>query len=373
MLKKIFSTLLCLALLPCCALAESAQAAGEDLGFELLRALYTGGENVMLSPASLTTALGMAAEGAAGETLEQLLGALGAQDVSALKDAVPEEIKSANAAFAAPELTLKGDYVERVNENYGAEWFALDADVVEKVNAWVEEHTDGLIDRLFSEAPDPQTGLILVNAIAMDEAWASPFEAYNTVGDSFHAPQGDVDVEMMYQQADFDYVERDGVQIVRLPYADSVLSMWIALPGEGVGLDGLLDALAGQGMDYLKDGAEARRVDLYLPKFDLTTENSLADALKALGVEAPFGDGADFSGISDVPVKIGGILQKVRVQLDEEGTEAAAATAVSVACMAMPLPEDTVEVRVDRPFAFIVADGESDSVCFAGAIGNPVA
>ena len=374
MLKKILSTLLCLALLPCCALAESAQAAGEDLGFELLRALYTGGENVMLSPASLTTALGMAAEGAAGETLEQLLGALGAQDVSALKDAVPEEIKSANAAFVAQGLLLKGDYIDRLNEAYGAEWFELDAEVVEVVNAWVAEHTDGLIEKLLSQAPDPQTGLILINAIAMDAKWEKPFKDYNTIEDDFHATQGDVSVEMMYQREFFDYVERDGLQIVRLPYAGGALEMWIALPGEGVsiGLDGLLDALAEQGMDYLKDGAQEREVDLFLPKFDLTTENSLSDALKALGLEAPFGSNADFSGISEVPLRIDEILQKVRVQLDEEGTKAAAATAAMVACMAMLPEEEPVEMRVDRPFAFVIADGETDSVCFAGVVENPV-
>ena len=378
-MKKILSILLCLALLGCAALAEpvaaeSAPAVGEKLGFELLKALYAEGGNVLLSPASLTLALGMAAEGAEGETLTAILTALGAEDASELGDVVPEEIKSANAAFVAQGLPLKGDYIDRLNEAYGAEWFDLDAEVVEVVNAWVAEHTDGLIEKLLSQAPDPQTGLILINAIAMDAKWEKPFKDYNTIEDDFHAPQGDVSVEMMYQREFFDYVERDGLQIVRLPYAGGALEMWIALPGEGVsiGLDGLLDALAEQGMDYLKDGAEEREVDLFLPKFDLTTENSLSDALKALGLEAPFGSDADFSGISEVPLRIDEILQKVRVQLDEEGTKAAAATAAIVACMALIPEEEPVEVRADRPFAFVIADAETDSVCFAGVVENPV-
>ena len=372
-MKKILSILLCVVLLGCTALAE-ASPAGEKLGFALLKELYAGGGNVMLSPASLALALGMAAEGASGETLEQIQTALGVEDLSGLSGVVPGEISSANAAFAAQGLPLDGAYVDRLSEAYGAEWFDLDADVVEKVNAWVAEHTDGLIDQLLSETPDPMTGLILINAIAMDAKWASPFKAYNTIEDIFHAPEGDVNVEMMYQQAFFDYVERDGLQIVRLPYADSTLEMWIALPGAGasIGMDGLLDALAEQGLAYLTDGAEEREVDLFLPKFDLTTENSLSDALKALGVELPFGEDADFSGISEVPMWIDEILQKVRVQLDEEGTKAAAATAAIVACMAAPLPEDTVEMRVDRPFAFVIADGETGSVCFAGVVENPV-
>ena len=378
-MKKILSILLCLALLGCAALAEPVAAepaptVGEKLGFELLKALYAEGGNVLLSPASLTLALGMAAEGAEGETLTAILTALGAEDASELGDVVPEEIKSANAAFVAQGLPLKGDYIDRLNEAYGAEWFDLDAEVVEVVNAWVAEHTDGLIEKLLTEVPDPQTGLILINAIAMDAKWEKPFKDYNTIEDDFHAPQGDVSVEMMYQREFFDYVERDGLQIVRLPYAGGALEMWIALPGEGVsiGLDGLLDALAEQGMDYLKDGAEEREVDLFLPKFDLTTENSLSDALKVLGVELPFDENADFSGISEVPLRIDEILQKVRVQLDEEGTKAAAATAAIVACMALVPEEEPVEVRADRPFAFVIADAETDSVCFAGVVENPV-
>ena len=377
-MKKILSILLCLVLLGCAALAEpvaaeAAPAAGEKLGFELLKELYRGEGNVMLSPASLTMALGMAAEGAAGETLAAILTALGAEDASELSGVVPEEIKSANAAFAAPGLQLMEDYIERLNEAYGAEWFDLDAEVVEKVNAWVEKHTDGLIDQLLTEAPDPMTGLILINAIAMDAKWEKPFEAYNTIEDTFHATQGDVTVEMMYQRDFFDYVEKDGVQIIRLPYADSALEMWIALPGEGVEMDNLMDALAAQGMDDLKEGAEEREVDLFLPKFDLTTENSLSDALKALGLELPFGSDADFSGISGVPMRIDEILQKVRVQLDEEGTRAAAATAAIVACMAAIPEEEPVEMRADRPFVFVIADAETGSVCFAGVVENPAA
>ena len=90
-------------------------------------------------------------------------------------------------------------------------------------------------------------------------------------------------------------------------------------------------------------------------------------------MEAPFGSDADFSSVSEVPLRIDEILQKVRVQLDEEGTKAAAATAAMVACMAMLPEEEPVEMRVDRPFAFVIADGETDSVCFAGVVENPVA
>ncbi len=385
-MKKILSILLCLAMLGCAALAEevlekAAPPVGERLGFALLKELYGAGENRVISPASLTLALGMAAEGAAGETLAEILAALDAEEVTQLAGVVPGEIESANAAFVAPGVALKPDYADRLEQGYGAERFEIDGEVVEKVNAWVEEHTGGLIDRLLSEAPDPNTGLVLVNAIAMDAKWDKPFEPQNTIEDTFHAPGGDVTVEMMYQRDSFDYAERDGLQIIRLPYArddaqgEGALEMWIALPGEGasVGIEGALDALAAEGMAWLREGAESTEVDLFLPKMDVSDGNSLADALKALGVEAAFGGGADFSGISDVPMRIGDILQKTRVQLDEEGTRAAAATADIMACMAARPVENPPEVRVDRPFAFVIADGETGTTCFAGVIENPAA
>ena len=391
-MKKILSILLCLALLGCAALAEPAEVAategapavGERLGFALLKELYGGGNRV-ISPASLTLALGMAAAGASGETLSEILAAMDAEDAGQLALALPAEIQSANAAFVAPGLSLKPDYAARLDADYAAERFEIDGAVVEKVNSWVEVHTGGLIDRLLSDAPDPATGLMLVNAIAMDSKWAKPFEPYNTIEDDFHAPDGDVRVEMMYQRENFDYAEKDGLQIVRLPYAAEEgaeasgdaggLEMWIVLPGEGagVGLEGALDALAEEGMAYLRGDAAPAEVDLFLPKMDVSDENILAQALQALGVKAAFGDGADFSAASDANMKIAEILQKARVQLDEEGTRAAAATAVIMECMAAAPVESPVEMRVDRPFAFVIADAARGAVCFAGVIENPAA
>lgn len=383
-MRKILSVLLCLALLGGAALAAPAESAapvvGEHLGFALLKELYDGG-NCIFSPASLTLALGMAAAGAAGETLSEILTAMDAESAEKMVLGLPEEIRSANAAFVAPGLLLKQDYLDHLEADYGAERFEIDGAVVEKVNSWVEAHTGGLIGRLLSDAPDPETGLILVNAIAMDSKWEKPFEAHNTAQASFHAPDGDVTVEMMYQRENFDYAQKDGLQILRLPYAAAAqegagnLEMWIVLPGEdaSIGLEGALDALAEEGMSYLRSDAVAAEVDLYLPKMDVCDENALAHALQVLGVRSAFGDGADFSGASDVSMRIGEVLQKARVQLDEEGTRAAAATAVIMECMAAAPVESPVEMRVDRPFAFVIADAAHGTVCFAGVVEDPTA
>lgn len=370
-MKKMIAWIMMLALLMSGALAEVTEvpAAGVQLGWDLLSMLHVSGENTILSPQSLAYALGMAAEGAQGETLDEILSALGVQDVSEISAGI-EGIKDANAVFADQNLVLKPEYVEALNERYGAEWFDMNGDVVAKVNEWVKGHTDGLIEELLSEMPAADLGMILVNAVAMDADWAAPFSPEATAEDTFHAPGGDILVQMMNQKEYFDYAEKDGMQIIRLPYQTGNLEMWIVLPPEG-GMFQLLEILANEGMDYLKSDAEKHEVILSLPKFDLTDDNTLSEALKLLGVEAAFADTADFSGISDTPLCVDEILQKVRVQVDEQGTKAAAATALMMREMGMLPVEAPAEMRVDRPFMFVISDAESGSVCFMGAVENP--
>lgn len=383
MMKKILMILLCLALMTGAASAQmeaapgspreayGKMAAGEKLGMDLLSMLHVSGENTVLSPQSLALALGMAAEGAMGDTLKEILDALGVEEVSEITSGLPEGLKSANAIFTAPGLDLKQDYMDRLNDNYQAERFEIDADVVENVNAWVRENTGGLIERMLSEAPAADVAALLINAVAMDAEWAAPFAPEATYEDMFHAAGGDVTVEMMHQTARFDYAEKDGMQIVRLPYEDGSMEMWIALPPEG-GMFQLLEILANDGMFYLKSDAEMREVILSLPKADVSDERSLAEALKLLGVEAAFGADADFSGVSDLPLCIDDILQKARIQIDEQGTKAAAATMVMMRLMSAPPEEEPVVMDVNRPFVFVISDSETGAVCFAGAVENPV-
>lgn len=380
-MKKILMILLCLAMIFCCAQAEPAPgspmeafgpaAPGAQMGLDLLSMLHVRGENTVLSPQSLALALGMAAEGAQGNTLAELLTALGVQDVSQIASALPEGIKSANAVFTAPALSLKQDYMNRLAEAYRAEHFPIDADVVEKVNSWVMENTDGLIEKMLSEAPAADIGMLLLNAVAMDAKWALPFTPEATAEDIFHTVDGDVTVRMMHQTAHFDYAEKDGMQILRLPYQDSTLEMWIVLPPEE-GMGQLLEILANEGLFYLKSDAEDREVILSLPKVDVSDDRSLSAALKLLGVQDAFGENADFSGISDLPLCMDDVVQKARIQIDEEGTRAAAATMIMMRMMSARPDQEPVEMHVNRPFAFVISDSETGALYFAGAVENPV-
>lgn len=382
-MKKLIVCLLALLIVICLALAggyakvyfadepqqSAAATAAGRLDFGLLKEMYMPGENAVVSPLSAKLALSMAAEGAKGETLKQILAVLGAEQPAGVS---PEDVESANAVFTAPGLELRGDYAERLSEGYAAQWFEIDGDVVNRVNGWVKENTNGMIEKLLSDAPAADTGMILLNAVAMNGKWSSPFDPGNTREDVFHAPGGDVNVDMMYQTEQFRYAEKDGGQIVRLPFSDSSLEMWIALPEEG-GMSALLDALDREGVAYLHGDAQGRMVSLYLPKADILDENVLSDSLKRLGMELAFTAEADFSGMSDVPMCIDQVLQNARIRIDEEGTRAAAATSVAMKVYGAPNAEPPAQMKVDRPFAFVICDEESGEICFAGVIENPAA
>lgn len=376
-MKKCLCALLALTLflLPLAG-AETSSAAGSQLGFELLRELNNGSDNRVLSPVSLAYALAMAAEGAEGDTRAELLEALAAEDPSTageLTDALEAAgLKVANAAFATGGVAISEDYIKALADAFGAEWFEAGDDLAGRINQWVSEHTDGLIDRMLDDELSDDTALALVNALAMDADWLSPFAPDVTVDGAFHAPDGDVTVPFMHQTLSTRYGERDGVQLLRLGYADSDLELLIALPGEDGSVSDVLDGLCEEGLAYFQFGEEGVEVSLSMPKTDISDANSLVDALKALGIKAPFGDSADFSGISEEGgLYISQILQKARLIFDEEGTQAAASTVVSVATSAYN-PDLPVEFNMNRPFVAVIADAATGAVCFAAVVNNPL-
>lgn len=375
-MKKLMCVLLAVML---CASFACAQAQERHFGFEVLRKVYSG-ENQVISPVSLAYALGMAAQGAEGETKQEILGFLGVDDVSELADLqntlAEKGLKQANAAFLTGGMTPREEYADAIEEVFGAEWFENKGNTAAKINAWVKKHTDGMIEKLVEEMP-AETALALVNAIAMEAKWMAEFDPNATFDDVFHAPGGDVIVPFMHKTFRADYGECDGVQLLRLQYRNddyepAGLTMLIALPEEG-GVEKVLDGLCAEGLDYFSFREDRVKVKLSMPKVDIAADNNLSDVLKALGVEAAFSDRADFSGISEEPLRIGSVLQKARLMMDEEGTKAAAATAVMMEAMAMPMPEETVEFNMNRPFVLAIADEESGAVCFAGVVANPTA
>lgn len=377
-MRRLFCLFLTLLLLTAPALSETS---GNLLGLSLLTDMTDGTKNAAVSPLSLQMALSLAREGAAGETRAELDALLAgdAIDTETLLDnaryaddyarggmSVPG-LRAANAGFVDPEVELLPDYVSRVD----AEWFPLDTDPA-NINAWASKHTDGLIDRILTAPLSPDTVLCLVNALAMEARWECAFDEDDTYRGIFHAPDGDVETDLMYQEHAFAYGERDGAQLVRLPYQGTSLAMYVILPEEG-GVQPALQALAQEGMAYF-DGMEiGPDVRLTLPKFSLTYGDSLLDGLRARGMTLSTSLDADFSAMcADVPLYIGDVRQNVRVDVDEEGTRAAAVTAILMLPGAsMPLEEpEFVEMTVDRPFLFVIADEESGAIAFAGVVAE---
>jgi len=382
-MKKIVSLLLVMFMLASTACAEEGETVvpGNRLGFEALRVLNDGTQNRVFSPVSLAYALAMAAQGAEGETKQEIIDVLDGDpaDVAAMTEVLAEAgQKLANAGFVAGDITFEEAYVDALREQFGAEWFADGKNVEKQINKWVKKHTDGLVEKMVEGELPEEAQLVLLNAIAMDAKWARPFSAEATSEDVFHTADGDVTVDFMHKRGWMEYGERDGVQLLKLHYLNeaedalSGLSMLIALPEVG-GVSDVLNGLCAEGINYFAFGEEDCEVILSMPKMDISADNSLNDVLKALGVENAFSDEADFSGMTkDEPLRIGGVKQKARLIVDEEGTKAAAATMVVMATSAMR-PSEPVEFNMNRPFVVVIADEVSGAVCFAGIIVNPAA
>ena len=411
-MKHMIALLLMLAL-AAGACAEGSAVPGNRLGFELLERMSDGTQNLFISPVSLGYALSLAACGAQGETLEEMLRALEAEDALSaaglLQPLAEAGLKQANAAFTARELYP--DYIDTVSQSYDARFFPLESP--KAVNEWVREHTDGLIDQLVDEQSPLDAALLLLNAIAMDAEWASPFEPEATRDRTFHAPAGDVETPFMGQVLTAEYAEGYGAQAVKLRYRNSGLYMLLVLPEAG-GVPEMLSRLSDEGLEafefdlrspesiiegivaqqrrYDSDLDEAAlraalaeqftapepwRVSLSLPKLDITGGGSLADPLRELGIRRAFETDADFFAMGDTGLYIGDVIQKVRVQVDEEGTRAAAVTEIMMMDgMGMPgfdYEQAPVSMVLDRPFILLIADEATGAVCFAGVVANPAA
>jgi len=370
-MKKVICLLMAFLLMTGCAWAETP---GNRLGFETLRELSDGTKNQIVSPLSLACAMAMAAKGAQGETQRELLDALDAEDADEaallLTASAAAGLRQANAAFLPGEMVPREEYVSALEEQFGAEWFSAEESSSADINSWVKEQTDGMIPEIVGELA-PETQLALINAIAMDAKWQVTFDPYDNTEGVFYAPEGETNVTYMNREFYADCGERENVQMLRLRYRDCGLSMLIALPEVG-GVDAVLDGLCAEGLGYFIFREEAAKVKLSMPKTDIDVTNPLTETLQALGVARAFSDGADFSGITeDAPLKIGSVIQKARLILDEDGTRAAAATVMAMATGAMPQPEEIVEFRMDRPFVFVIADELSGVVCFAGVVASP--
>ena len=240
------------------------------------------------------------------------------------------------------------------------------------INGWVSDETHERIPELIpSGAISPATVLVLTNAVYLKAPWARPFRKEDTADAPFHRLDGSsVDVPMMHQSTKLSFAEGDGYAAVELPYAGNKLAMLLVVPDEGQ-FDAVMAGMDAAALDGIAAGLSGYQVTLAMPKFEFRTQVGLNDVLSQLGMPTAFGDGADFSGMTtQTDLFISAVLHEAFISVDEEGTEAAAATAVIMDETAAAQP---AELTIDRPFIFAIRDTETGAVLFLGSVTDPSA
>lgn len=368
--------------------SEGALDGYQSFALELLRENRTQGENTLVSPLSVTLALGMTANGAAEGTLAEFetlfglsrddLNSLCARfmaDYAALGGST--EATLVNSLWADPDITLANGFVLRCQDTYGAQLFQRDLQdpsTVEAVNQWVSDATRGLIPEVVEQFSDDAV-LTLINAIYLKNQFLRPFKAPTSDWElDFTAQDGSVTHPkgMGNGTRNEEYISGQNGQGVLLPYDDGRLGLLLMLPDEGISLT---DYLAGWGNSTIPNLLAAREstlVSLVCPKFKTDWSASLGDSLRAMGLEGAFDpDQADFSamGAASGPIYIGDVIHKTAFELNEKGTEAAAVTAVIMECgSAMVETPQPIILRLDRPFVYGIVDLETGTPLFLGTM-----
>ena len=369
-----------------------------EFAFDLYRYLASDGENLFYSPHSISLALAMTYAGARGET-EQAMGeamtwnlpqerlhpAFNYLDMELSsrgegaegKDDEGFRLNIVNAIWGQKGYSFLPDYLDTLAMNYGAGLRVVDFEQAPEesravINDWVEEQTEDRIQELIPQgAIDALTRLVLTNAVYFNAAWESQFEEGDTSDGEFHLLDGnDVEVPMMKQSAWFRHADYGDFAAIELPYDGGELSMVVLVPAARE-FEDFEESLDFSVVQAAIDGLAGNRVVLTMPKFGMETSFNLKDALSTLGMEIAFEPAAaDFSGMDGTRnLYITDVLHKAFVEVDEAGTEAAAATAVVVG--ATSAPTEPVEFTIDRPFVFLIRDIQTGSILFLGRVMNP--
>lgn len=376
-LRLIFLSVLIFSLTPS-AFAVTPSQSINDFAFNAARIILSDGENFFFSPYSIISAFGMAYAGARGDTAEEFERVLefDPEFNTTLGDLIRDidknpTLSSANKVWLSSGMNLKAEYTKILTDNYDSTAeeldFKSDTDRARRViNNWVSDRTNGRIRNLLSKL-EPDTRMILTNAVYFMAGWRKTFNPEATSTKNFYAPDNKrVKVQMMMQVDRFDYGEFDGTKVIRLPYEQSRMSMIVILPPKDKGLDVNLDAAKFR--EYCKN-LRRYEVDLWLPKFRTEKTYELKDLFTMMGLRLSFSNNADFSGITtDEPLKIDAVVHKTFIDVNEKQTEAAASTAITMlrATAAMPREYPKAEFHADRPFSYFVLDDDTETILFMG-------
>ena len=360
--------------------------ASNRFAFDLLAQANRPNDNLFLSPLSASMALGMAMNGAAGETWSQMRNVLGfgnlaEEEINASYESLIEllvgldpsvETAIGNSVWTRQGFPVHSDFLNTVREAFDAEVAELDfANPAgsARINEWVRAATHGRIEDIVPAVIPNNVVMYLINAIYFKGSWTFRFDPADTRSEPFHLDDGSTrTVPLMTLRGELPYQENSRFQAVDLPYGGRAFSMTLLLPLQGESVDSLAATLDAAAWEDIADGFHDADVQLFLPRFRMAYERTLNDDLAALGMVDAFDDlRADFTRMSPVDgLFISKVKQKSWVDVNEEGTEAAAATKVSMAVVSSgPV------VRADRPFLFFIRERLSGTILFAGKMASP--
>ena len=370
---------------------EGATAASNAFGFEIYARLKRDGDNLICSPFSAAVALNMASAGARGKTRDQmtsvlhvdpqrtaethasfggLLGALNARDGS---EGVALHV--ADRLWGQAGIGFNRDFLAVLRDSYGAPLETVDfaqatAAARAAINQWVATQTHDRIPEILGDGDlGTTTRLVLTNAVYFKGKWDQPFAKGDTSPRRFTGVSGAADVPMMAQENSFAYARDRDVQVIELPYGGD-LSMVVVLPDGAGDLPAVERKVARHYADWLA-ALRPTLVNLWLPRWTFTSRLDLGTPLGAAGMPLAFTPSADFSGISAEPLFIDEVVQEAFIEVNETGTEAAAATAVGVTATSLELPAEKPKIfHADHPFLYLIRDRKTGVVLFLGRVAG---
>lgn len=363
-----------------------------EFAFDFYRAATAGGGgNTLFSPLSIRGAFSILHEGAGGRTALQIADALGtsadpdirrgeARRVAAAlasHGGGPAAATIANALWVDDGFSLYDSYREVVHNEYGANVGKVDfggaGGAVRQINGWASDSTSGLIREVIDEGGvDDSTAVVITSAVYFKGEWATPFPANATREGPFTKEDGSsARADFMTVEGDFEHVAYDGYQVLRIPYRGDRLSMLVVLPDDAGGLGGVAEGLSAGALASWLDDMEGQRWRVTIPKFTAEARHDLERAMGAMGVTDAFSvSTADLSHIGfhrdGGALYVGSAVHAAYVGVDEAGTKAAAVTSVEVRRIS-----STPSFVADRPFAFLIHDGESGAILFMGSVADP--
>lgn len=353
------------------------------LALELFEACASAseGQNVLISPLSIQLALAMTANGASGQTLEEMQTLLGGDIpldelneylygyVSSLPSGDKYKVELANSIWFREQngFEVYESFLQTNADYYKSQAYAapFDDTTVEQINKWVDVHTDGMIKEVIKSI-DPQTMMYLINALVFDAEWATPYDEYSVYDGTFTSLAGKAcDAEYMYAEESFYLETKDAVGFAK-NYKDGKYRFAALLPDEGVDVYDYIASLDGETLLNALDNMEHASVFATMPKFSYEYSLEMKDVLAALGMPTAFTEAADFSAMSNHDLHIGSVIHKTFIEVAEKGTRAGAVTVVTMKDGGAPMYKAVI--KLDRPFVYMIIDTETNLPLFVGAV-----